>query len=55
MALPDQMSGTSASDGSTTEDDSEVQCKLKMMSEQQRTMPWKSGKQLFMAEIDDKK
>ena len=31
----DETSGTPASDGSTTEDDSEVQCNLKTMNEQQ--------------------
>ena len=46
------MSGTSASDGSVTEDDSEVQCNLKTMDDQQRAMLRKSGKQLFMDEID---
>ena len=45
-------SGTSASDGSTTEDDREVQCNLKARNEQQRTMLRKSGKQLFMDETD---
>ena len=49
---PDEMSGTSASDGSTTEDDSEVQYNLKTMNEEQRTMLRKSGKQLFMDEVD---
>ena len=49
---PDETSGTSASDGSTTEDDSEVQCNLKTMNEQQRTMLRKGGKQLCMGEID---
>ena len=48
----DETSGTPASDGSTTEDDSEVQCNLKTMNEQQRMMLRKSGKQLFMDEID---
>ena len=33
---PDETSGTSASDGSATEDDSEVQCSLKTKNEQQR-------------------
>ena len=33
---PDETSGISASDGSTTEDDSEVQCNSKAMNEQQR-------------------
>ena len=32
------MSGTAASDGSTTEDYSEVQCNLKTMSVQQRAV-----------------
>ena len=45
-------SGTAASDGSTTEDDSEVQCNVKMMNEQQRSVLRKSGKQLFLDEID---
>ena len=49
---PDETSGTSARDGSTTEDDSEVQCNLKTMNEQQRTILRKSGKQLVMDEID---
>ena len=40
----DDTSGTSASDGSTTEDDGEVQCNLKTMTEQQRTMLRKNGK-----------
>ena len=48
----DETSGTSASGVSTTEDDSEVQCNLKTMNEQQRTMLRKSGKQLFMDKID---
>ena len=45
---PGETSGTAASDGSTAEDDSEVQCNLKMMNEQQRAILRKSGKQLFM-------
>ena len=49
---PGETSGTSASDGSTTEDDSEVQCNLKTMTEQQRAMLWKSGQPLFMDEVD---
>ena len=49
---PDETSGTSASDGSTTEDDTKVPCNLKLMNEQQRAMLRKSGKQLFMDEID---
>ena len=49
---PDETSGISASDGSTTEDDSEVQCNLKAMNEQQRTTLRKSGKQLFVDESD---
>ena len=40
---PDETSGTS---------DSEVQCTLKTMNEQQRAMLRKSGTQLFMDEID---
>ena len=51
-ARPGETSGTCASDGSTTEDDSEVQCNLKTMNERQRAMLRKSGKQLFMDEID---
>ena len=48
----DETSGTSASDGSTTEDVSEVRCNMKTMNEQQRTMLRKSGKQFFMDETD---
>ena len=43
-----ETSGTSASGGWTAEDDSEVQCNLKTMNEQQRAMLQKSGKQLLM-------
>ena len=49
---PDETSGTSACDGCTAEDDSEVQCNLKTMNEQQRAMLRKSGQQLFMNEVD---
>ena len=42
-----ETSGTLASDGSTTEDDSDVQYNLKTMNEQQRAMLRKNGKQLF--------
>ena len=48
----DETSGTSASDGSTTEDVSEVRCNMKTMNEQQRTMLRKSGKQFFIDETD---
>ena len=48
----DETSGKSASDVSTTEDDSEVQCRLETMNEQQRTMLRKSGKEHCMDEID---
>ena len=48
----DETSETHASDGSTMEDHSEVQCNLKTMNEQQRAMLRKSGKQLFMDDID---
>ena len=46
-----ETSGIAASDGATTEDDSEVQCNLKTLNEQQRAMLRKSEHQLFM-EID---
>ena len=49
---PDETSGTSASDGPTSEDDSEVQCNLKTLDEQHRAMLRKSGKQLFADVID---
>ena len=48
----DETSGTSASDGSTTENDREVQRNLKTMNEQERSMLRKSEKQLFIDEID---
>ena len=49
---PDETSGTSASDGSTTEDDSEVQCNLETMNGQQRKVLRKIAEQPFMDEID---
>ena len=48
----DETSGTATSDSPTTEDDSEVQCSLKKIDDQQRAMLRKSAKQLFMDEID---
>ena len=47
-----ETSGTSASDGSTTKDCSEVQCNLKTMSVLQRAVLRKSGKQLSMDEYE---
>ena len=47
-----EMSGAAASDGPTVEDDSEVQCNLKTLNEQQRATLWKNGKQLFVDEVD---
>ena len=49
---PGETSGTSASHSWTAEDDAEVQRNLKTMSEQQRAMLRKSGKQLSVDEID---